>query len=108
MAARHFGAVRGAALRVAAANKSVDAAQGALWPSLSFNAQGGTNYATTFRDYSNPTVTGVQPTGAYTEVGGTLYPIYQPTYTFTQRTTPLGRQVDNNFRQTFWTQPYVR
>jgi outer membrane protein len=33
-------------------------------------------------------------------VGDTLLPVYQPTFSYNTRQIPLGRQLDNNFRQT--------
>lgn len=101
-ALKHFGAVKSAALKVASAEKGYQAARGQLLPQITLNAQVGSNYATTYKDYGAPVVTGSQATDAFIDVGGTKYPIYQPTYTFSSATiTPFNTQFGNNLRQTY-------
>lgn len=100
-AARNLGMVNSSKLRVEAAKKGYNAAKGGLYPQLALSYQLGTNYATTFKDF---TITGVnsEPVdGTYAlNPDGTRYIIYQPSPTFTTSTTPLGKQLDNNLRQT--------
>lgn len=101
-ALRHFGAVKSAALKVSSAEKGYEAARGQLLPQLTLNAQLGSNFATTYKDYGAPIITGSQATGAFIDVGGTQYPLYQPTYTFSSATvTPFSTQLGNNLRHTY-------
>jgi len=107
-ARKHFGSIRGAELRVKSAEKGYAAAKGARWPQLSLSAQAGTNYASTFKDYGNPYVTGSQTIG-YVDVGSLInqpgalnLPVKAPTYTIPELgTTALGTQLENNFRHTY-------
>lgn len=101
-ALKHFGAVKSAQLKVQSANKGYRAAVGQLYPQLTATAQLGTNYSTTFKDYGSPVITGTQPSGAFIDVNGTQYPLYQPTYTLnTLGITPFNTQFGNNLRQTY-------
>jgi outer membrane protein len=100
-ASGHFGSIKSQKLRLAAAEKAVDASKGALWPQLSLNAQLGTNYASTYTEVTGVRITGSQITPAYVQPLDTLFfPVYQPTYEYTTRRIPLGSQLDQNFRQT--------
>jgi len=103
-AAGHFGGIKSSALKLAAAQKNVAAARGALWPNLSLGAQWGTNFATTYKEpvLSSFVLTGSEPTGSYVDVGGSMYPIYQPTYSYTTSTIPFNNQFSNNFRSTYF------
>ncbi len=102
-AARHFGAIRSSELKLGAAQKGLLAARAQRYPQLSFNAQLGSSYATTYKDYGTPTFTGGQtPTGAFVDVNGTPYQIYQLEYSVNvTRTTPLNTQFNDNFRHTY-------
>ncbi len=101
-ALHHFGAVRSAALKVQSAEKGYLAAKGQLYPQLTLSAQVGTNYSTTFRDYAAPVITGSQPSGAFIDINGTQYPIYQPTYVINSLgITPFNTQFGNNLRHTY-------
>jgi outer membrane protein len=100
-ALRYFGSIKAPMLREQALQKNLAAAKGGLWPSLSANAQLGTNFASTYTEVSGVNVTGTQPTGAFVQVTDSLaFPIYQPTYSYSTRRIPIGNQFDNNFRQT--------
>lgn len=102
-ATKHLGSIRSSTLKLSAAEKGLSAAKGTRWPQLALNAQAGTNYATTYKDY---TVTGLTQTpvnGSYaydTAGSGRVLPLYQATPTYTTTITPLSKQFDNNFRQT--------
>ena len=101
-ALKHFGAVRSADLKVAAAQKAYKAAQGQLWPQLTLNAQVGTNYATTYKDYGTPEITGTQTIGYVDILGITQLPVSSPSYTVpVLGTTPYGTQFSDNLRQTY-------
>jgi outer membrane protein len=95
----HLGTIRSSRLKLFAAEKGFSAAKGALWPQVGIGAQLGTNWASTFKEISGYTITGAQPTGSYA-VGDTILPVYQPTFKYNTQTIPLGKQLDNNFRQT--------
>lgn len=101
-ALKHFGAVKSAALKVASAEKGYQAARGQLLPQVTLNAQVGSNFSSTYKDYGAPVITGSQATGAFVDVGGTPYQIYQPTYIFSSSAvTPFNTQFGNNLRQTY-------
>lgn len=102
-ASQRFGAIRGSELRLAASQRGLKVARAQRYPQLSFNAQLGSNYATTYKDYGAPTLTGRQlPTGSFADVNGTPYQIYQPEYNLNvTRTTPLNTQFGDNFRHTY-------
>ncbi len=94
--------ISGARLRLQAAQKGHAAAKGGLWPQLAISAQAGTNYSTLNKDYTltGATVNPVQGTYAFDSSRNDILPIYQTTPVFTTNTLPLGKQLDNNFRQT--------
>lgn len=101
-ALKHFGAVKSADLKVASAEKGYKVAKGQLYPTVTFSANAGTNYATTYKDYSDPVLTGSSRTSSFIDVDGTFYPVYQPTFIFNNiSTTPFGDQFNNNFRHTY-------
>lgn len=101
-AVRRLPAIDGAKLRLAAARKSRAAAIGGLYPQLALSVQAGTNYSTLNKDYNVTDIRDlpVQGTYAYDSAGNSIYQVYQATPVFTTNTLPLGRQLDNNFRQT--------
>lgn len=101
-AAENLGIVKSNDYRLQAAKKGLASSKSALFPQLSLNAQAGTNYSTTFQDF---TINGystqqVQGSFAVDSLGNNTYPIYQIVPNFTTSTIPLGKQLDNNFRQT--------
>src|SRR5690606_8203894 len=100
-ALKHFGAVESASLKVASAEKGLAAAKGQLYPQLTLNAQVGSNYATTYKDYGRPIESGTQTIG-FVDVMGLQLPINTPQYTVPViATTPFVTQFGNNFRQTY-------
>lgn len=100
-AAGHFGAIRSSELKYEAAQKAVTAARAGLYPQLSLGAQSGTNFASTYREATG-TLTGIpQPTGSYiVDTSGAIRPVYQPGYVINYSDVSMGRQFNNNFRQT--------
>lgn len=89
-------------MRLKAAQKGHAAAKGALWPQLALSVQAGTNYSTLNKDY---TLTGVNVsptpgTFAYDSATNNAYQVFQTSPLFSTTTVPLGKQFDNNFRQT--------
>jgi len=107
-ARKHFGSIRGAELRVESAQKGYAAARGALWPQLSLNAQAGSNYASTYKDYGTPYATGTQTIG-YVDVGNIInqpglvtLPVTAPSFAVpVLGTTAYNTQLGNNFRHTY-------
>lgn len=101
-AKKHFGAVRSASLRVESAQKAYKAAKGSLWPQLTANAQAGSNFATTYKDYGTPYVKDTQTVG-FVDVGGFFsLPVSAPNYSVPiLGTTPYGTQLGDNFRHTY-------
>jgi outer membrane protein len=102
VAERNFGSIKSSEFKLAAAEKQLKAAKGALYPTLGFSTQLGSNFATTFKDYGTPNITGQVPNGTFVDISGTRYPVYQPTYVLpVTGTTPLNTQLNNNFRHTY-------
>ncbi len=100
VAAGRFGSVKGGLLRLASNQKAYAAARSAQWPQLGLSMQSGSTYASTFSEITGFTTSGVQQTGAYTDVNGNFYPVYQPVIIPQTVSIPLMQQLDNNFRQT--------
>ncbi|RYE25665.1 MAG: TolC family protein [Sphingobacteriales bacterium] len=96
-----LGSVKSSQYRVAAAEKDLMHYKGALLPQLGAIGQVGTNYTSVTRSLTTTGVSNVAVEGAYTNIDGNQYPIYQTTPTYTTATTPFGTQVDNNFRTLF-------
>ena len=101
-ASKHFGAVKSAGLKVQSAQKAYDVARAQLYPQVTMDAQLGTNFSTTFKDYTTPVLSGTQTVGSV-NVNGTDYPITAPAYSAPQviATTPYATQYNNNLRQTY-------
>lgn len=95
-AQKHFGSIKGAHLRLSAAQKGLSAARGGLWPQLSLGAQFGTNYASSYKQVA------YQPTGTYDTTGITTRGdfVLAPGFTTVSSDVPFGKQLSNNFRQT--------
>lgn len=96
----HFGSVKGSILRVNAAEKSIAASRGALYPQLTLSGQVGTNWASTYSQISNYSISGFQPNGSYVLVNNLETPVYQPTFDYVTDPVPFGKQLSENFRQT--------
>lgn len=99
-ASKHLGTIRSSMYKLQASQKRLAAAKGALWPQLSLGAQLGSNWSSTVKDYTGFNITGAAPTGAFVPVLDTVLQVYQPTGTYTTKDVPVGKQLDNNFRQT--------
>lgn len=91
-------------LRLKAADKYVQSARGAMYPTFSFFAGMGTNYSNNqvFDFVNTPTGT-FQNTGAIVNIGGTDYQVKSPVFNTNILTSriPIGTQVGDNFRQNF-------
>ena len=103
VAANHFGGIRSSKLKVAAAEKAAKASEGLRYPQLTFDAQLGSNYASTYTQIDNYTQTGISTTasGYYYDNTGKQVPIYQPTFSYSTSTIPINNQIGNNLRQTY-------
>lgn len=101
-ASKNLGTIYSSEYKLEAARKGYNAAKGALFPQLSLSAQAGTNYSTLNQGF-NITGTEISPVqGSFVidSTAGNIYQLYQTSPQFTTFTTPLGQQLDNNFRQT--------
>jgi outer membrane protein len=89
-------------MNLAASQKRLAAAKGALYPQLGLNAQSGTNYASTFAEIKGFNITGYQPNGTYAldSANMRVMPVYQPVIQYTTQKIPIDKQLSNNFRQT--------
>lgn len=99
-AAKNFGSIRSAEFKLKAANRNFWMMKGGLLPQLSLGAQIGSNWASTFRNIKGFNVTGATPNGTYIPFQDTIVQVYQPTGTYIYENVPVGKQLDNNFRQT--------
>lgn len=98
-ARKHLGTVKSSELKLQASQKNMSAAKGALFPQIALSGQIGSNYSTTYKDYKINGASFNTVNGTYA-IGADTIPVYQVTPTFTTSTTPIGKQLDNNFRQT--------
>lgn len=96
----NFYSIKSSQLKVAAAQKGLDARKAALYPQIGLGMQFGTNYSSTLMDITDIQVVGSSPTGNFVDVNGTPYPVMQPDIDFSSHTTPFFKQFGNNFRQT--------
>jgi outer membrane protein len=89
-------------LRIKAADKFIQSARGAMYPTFSFFGGFGTNYSNNevFDFVNTPTGT-FQNTGAIVNVGGTDYQVKSPVFNTSILTSriPIGTQLGDNFRQ---------
>jgi len=99
-AAKNFGTIRSSQYKLKATQKSYWAAKGALLPQLGMGAQVGSNWSSTVKEYTGFNVTGIRPTGDIVPVLDTVLNVYTYDGTYTTKDVPLGKQLDNNFRQT--------
>ncbi|MBS1779989.1 MAG: TolC family protein [Bacteroidetes bacterium] len=100
VSSKTYGTIRSSNYRLKAAQKGLGASKGALLPQLGLSGTLGTNWASTLKEYTGFNVTGIKPTGAFIPVGDTMVNVYQYDGTYTTRNVPLGKQLNNNFRQT--------
>jgi outer membrane protein len=99
---KHFGAIRSAEYKVSAAKKGLSSATHMLLPQLSFGAQLGTNWASTYQQISGYTISGLEPIGTVRNSANNAYDtVFSPTYTPHYQSIPTGTQLNNNFRQTY-------
>ena len=100
IAKNNFSNIKSTEYKVQAAQKSLAAQKGAMFPQLGMAYQIGTNYSSTLKELTDFKLTGSEPTGNFVNVNGTPYPVLQPTGSFNTKTTPFFSQYDNNLRQT--------
>jgi outer membrane protein len=100
VARSNFPSIKSNSLKVAAAQKGLEARKAALYPQLGLGMQLGSNYASTLMDITDARVVGASATGNFVDVNGTSYSVMQPDIDFNTRTTPFFKQFGNNFRQT--------
>jgi outer membrane protein len=103
-AKKNFGSIKAAEMRLAAADRTVKGAKGNLYPNISFGAQLGTNWASSFQTVDGYKLNGFDPSGnySYDSVSGNYSPVlYQPSVIPNFVNVPLGTQLDNNIRQTY-------
>jgi len=96
----HLGSVKSSMLKEEASRKGLAASKGALYPQLSLGAQAGTNYSSALKEITDFTVIGAQPSGNFVTIGNENYQVLEPVVRYGQTTTPFGKQLNNNFRQT--------
>jgi len=99
----HFGAIKSSEFKVSAAQSSLAASKGGLYPQLSFGAQFGTNWASTYKSLQGYSFTSLQPNGsvAYNSASHTYDTVYQPGILPIYQNVSLANQLNNNFRQTY-------
>jgi outer membrane protein len=85
--------------KIKSAEKQIDIAKSALYPSVSLGATLGTNYASTVKSITGATYKGDEFLGNI-KFGDSNIAITRPAYNYQTATVPLFKQYDNNFRQT--------
>jgi len=84
-------------LRLLAAQRNVDAMKATLYPTVSAFGGLSSNYVNTKLPQGTQVITS---TNAFVDVAGTNYFVQAPSFVQTgERTTPLGKQLSNNFAQ---------
>lgn len=99
-AAKNFGTIKSSTYKHQASQRKYWAAKGALLPQLGMGAQVGSNWSSTVKEYTGFNITGIKPTGDIVPVLDTVLNVYRYDGTYTTKDVPLGKQLDNNFRQT--------
>lgn len=87
--------VKAADLRVKSAEKGVQAARGAFFPTLSFQASVGTNFSSVSATQT-PTTIVEEPTGDYVTIGGVKNPVFRENQNYVSHKIPYGTQFRNN------------
>jgi outer membrane protein len=95
----HFGSIKGAQMRVHAADRGVAATKAALYPQLSLGYQIGTSYANNYQTVSHYVDTVVTTTNFVRMPDNTLNFVHAPTQYPILVNTPLDKQLGNNLRQ---------
>jgi outer membrane protein len=85
--------------KIKSAEKQIDIAKSALYPSVSLGATLGTNYASTVKSITGATYKGDEFLGNI-KFGDSNIAVTRPAYNYQTATVPLFKQYDNNFRQT--------
>ncbi len=99
-ASKHFGAMKSSEFKVSAAKKALAASKGALYPQLGLTAQLGTNSASTYKEVAGFNNLGYQQSVAYVDIDGNKQYVYQPNVEPIYTSPSIGKQWNNNFRQT--------
>lgn len=99
-ATKNIPSVRSSDLKLKAAEKAADAAKGALYPQLSIGGQLGSNWTSTYKQLAGFSLNGTAPTGTFVNIGGAQYDVLQPSVIPTYSSVGVGKQLENNFRQT--------
>lgn len=87
--------VKAVDLRVKSAEKGVQAAKGAFYPSISFQGAVGTNYSSvSFMQIPGNIIE--QPTGDYVTIGGIKTPVMSENQQYNSRSIPYNTQFSNN------------
>lgn len=84
-------------LRLLSAQKSLSIAKSTRYPQFSLVGSLATNFSSTIKDITGVTYIGEAPLGNV-NVGGTLYPITRPDYSYATKTRPIWDQYGNNLR----------
>lgn len=98
-ARRNMASVYSSELKYKAAKKGYAASKGALLPQFVLNGQAGTNYSTLNKDFTVTGITNSPIAGSFAANSADTLQLYQSSPIFTTDTRPLGKQLDNNFRQ---------
>lgn len=98
--------IKGAQLRLLAADKALQARKAQRLPSLNAFAQLNTNFNSFLQQTTGVNITGESQTGAYVKSGTMMLPVYAPTYNMTTGKKPFsdlwngwGQQLRDQFGQ---------
>jgi outer membrane protein len=87
------------AFKIASAQKQIDIAKAAQYPTVNLAAQLGTNFASTVKSINGYTYKGEEFLGNI-KFADSLIPVTRPAYTYETSTVPYLKQFSNNIRQT--------
>ncbi len=87
--------VKAADLRVKSAERGVQAAKGAFYPTISFQGNVGTNYSSVSATQIPGNII-EEPTGDYVTIGGVKNPVMSENQQYTSRSIPYNSQFSNN------------
>lgn len=92
----NFAAIKAAEFKLKSAEKAVDVSKGQLWPTLRFGVNVNTNYSSAAA-VSNLLNTATVASSDYVSVGGSQFPVYKLTNTYSTDNIPYTRQLTGNF-----------
>ncbi len=99
----HFGSIKSGKLKVAAAEKGLNAAKGGLYPQLSLGYQVGTNYSSNYQTYNTTQIPDIYQTNTFRDSAKhASLNVYTPTYTTSLSSMSFNDQFSTNLRHSVY------